>query len=538
MTWVLVINQNQEMLDFLTGAVSSVLLPEAPCLAAQNLARAQAHMVDWGTRACALIVCSPTAPPDASQAPELDGRSLHGVDFIQELRQRLGNEPPVIFIAAFADTERAAEIARVPNAHCIGTNDLYQQLRAEVERAVPRLVLSRTAVSEREEPPPPQSRAVERSPATCHVDLDIVLRAGQQCTWSIRGSEMPVEDTGVMDIKSEEIEKLMALSRPAGSADADFLRTLGVDLYRTLMQDSIKSDGLEIALNVSVTPLGGMEFARIRFNVDEKTHRILLETLAKPDRGATPQFWMLRSPMFRKLGGRGTRHALFQNPGTRDAPVDCLLIQGRVDRFAAGKPFQRYFSPVPNAQKEISWLEDYLKDNRTDFGIGTVEVLRYGEHAGTFAQAVEEKLREHKFELVHYAGHSALDDDEQPWLVFGGEPDDTVDLSLFAQWARPAQFVFLSSCESADSRFIMELVQREVPAVIGYAWEVQDTVAVEFAQAFYAKLLGGGRDKRLLEYSFMAAKQSLHRSYPKKAHWAAPLLFMQVFDTPAAALPR
>src|SRR5207244_4451533 len=94
-------------------------------------------------------------------------------------------------------------------------------------------------------------------------------------------------------------------------------------------------------------------------------------------------------------------------------------------------------------------------------------------------------------------------------LVLGDGPDDVLDIDNFAQDARGAQFVFLNSCSSATGTFVARLVEKNIPAVAGYAWPLEDKHALAFSRKFYLELFEGERSRRFLEYSFMRGKAYL-----------------------------
>jgi hypothetical protein len=517
MAWVLVIHDNEEMLGFLEGAVLGALAGRT-CRTARNIADGRKLLSDWGRRDCVLVVSSLTARLDASHVPDAQRHELTGIDFIREIRGDDAGGPPALLVASLIDTVRAASLAEVPNARLLSAQDLFGNLEAELRTAV-QFGLGK-----------PKYR----------VDLDIVLRTGQQCRWSMKGSGgIGIEDADVMDISRAELETLENLSQPAGGADDKFLESLGLNVYKVLMADALKSGDLEMKLRDSVKNVGGMSVARIRFNVDQSTHRIHLETLAKPTRrDGSPEFWMLKTPMFRKFGDRGGRLPLFKDRASQTGRIHCLVIEGKTDQFAVGAPFTRAFPALKGAAAETTWLETFLADPGRDNV--QVTVLRHaGFAAGTFVDAIKQELSTGHYNLVHYAGHSAIDKSSSgAYLLLGGHANDLLPAAEFSSWASSVQFVFLSSCQSANSQFVMKLVETAVPAVAGFAWQVSDAIALKFSQAFYGILFGTDRDSRYLEYAFMRAKQELHRAYPATSHWVAPLLFLQVFDaerTDAAA---
>jgi len=509
MAWVLVIHDNEEMLGFLEGAVLGALEGRV-CRAARNIADGRKLLSEWGRRDCELVVASLTARLDASHVPDTQRHDLTGLGFIREIRGDDAGGPPALLVASLIDTARATSTAEVPNARLLSAQDLFGNLANELRTAV------ECGLGQ------PKYR----------VDLDIVLRAGQQCRWSMKGSGgIGIEDAAVMDISRSELETLENLSQPAVHANGKFLESLGLNVYKVLMADALKSGDLEMKLRDSVKNVGGMSVARIRFNVDQWTHRIHLETLAKPaTQFGSPEFWMLKTPMFRKFGDRGGRMPLFKDRTSQTGRIRCLVIEGRTEQFAVGAPFTRGFPALKGAAAETDWLQNFLVS--APGSNVEITVLRHAKFpAGTFVDEIRRELATGRYGLVHYAGHSAIDDVGQgAYLLLGGHARDLLPVAEFSSWARSVQFIFLSSCQSANSQFVMKLVETDVPAVAGFAWQVSDAIALKFSQAFYGILFGTDRDSRYLEYAFMRAKQELHRNYPATAHWVAPLLFLQVFD--------
>jgi hypothetical protein len=515
MGWVLVIHDNDEMLDALGGAVESALSPGS-VKTAHNIAEGRSLLADYGRVNCDLIITSLTARLDASHAPDPFRRELTGLDFIREVRGEASDLPPALLIATLIDSERASSVASVPNAKVLNVKQLFTSLEDDIRAA-----------------------ARGRLNARFRIDLDIFLRGEGHCRWTMRGTG-GVEDAAVMDITGSELAELGDLSQPAGSGGADFLGRLGLSVYKLLMADSIKSGDLEVKLRDRAYGAGGLSTARIRFNVDKITHRIHLETLAKPASDGKPEFWMGKVPMFRKFGDRGERFPLFKDAASQKGRVKCLVIQGDSREFTAqfdgDARVEKDYRPLKGSDGEVAWLKDFL-GSRPSENL-EVKVIRYADprdEQTAFVDVIRAELASNQYGLVHYSGHSEFFEQvNQGFLVLGGKSRDVFAVDAFAQWAQAAQFVFLCSCESADSRFVMRLVEAGIPAVAGYAWKIKDSIAREFCQQFYGVLFGDTRDRRYLEYSFMRAKDALRLAHPKESHWVAPMLYMQVFEPECA----
>ena len=503
MPWILIVTPTEALREAISDAVRDVVKdPLVVPRMARNLADAGALVRRHGLNDCRLVVCSPSVPLDADEAPALDGRQLHGIAFVRNLRKDCPGELPAVFVGALADSERKDELATVANARMVVFDErVTQQLPLAI----------RTMLDTHLVPLPAGDR---------DVDLDISLGSAS-ASWTIK-SQDGGEEGGNIAVERSQIEKLVEMSTYAPELGGSYLRLVGKDIFDNLMKDSMRNDGLRNKLQSYVGP-AGLNRARIRFSVTEETQGILLETLANPVEGRKePDFWMLKSPIFRKLGTEEKGASLF-----RQLPINCLLVLGKTEPFEADG---RQYQGIAQARTEIRNLERLLGRLPAASGIGRVDVLRREPLATDFHLQVREALRTQDYQLVHYAGHSALGPSRQPWLVLGNGPKERVHAAEFAEWARGhLQFMFMSSCESANSQFIMHLVEH-MPAVVGYAWHANDDPARAFTETFYERLFGGDREHHLLEDSFMAARKALYRSDPETNDWAAPLLFMQIVE--------
>ena len=70
---------------------------------------------------------------------------------------------------------------------------------------------------------------------------------------------------------------------------------------------------------------------------------------------------------------------------------------------------------------------------------------------------------------------------------------------------------------------MFQLARKNIPAVLGFRWEIDDKKAHEFAIKFYEHLFG---DNKLLEYAFLEARKDMYFEYPHDRIWASPMLVM------------
>lgn len=504
--WVLIVHRHASAGELL-ASIAKQRLKAHEFAVVTNIAEARGAIAKRDMKSCRLVVCAAAAPRDDGQSPRLDGRGTNGIAFVRWLRMHLKQSTPVVFPLETVEPECVRKIARIANAHYFLMREMAELLPREIDVAVLGI----------------------NDPTVNHMDVDIVLTSTRS-EWFIH-VKGEVE-SAPLQITAAEIERLAGLSRAAQDQDASYIGLIGVMVYEMLM-DPMKSP-LKERLRSHLKPYGGIEFARIRFSVDDRSHGILLlEAMAPPAQPsmppappAKPDFWMLKTPMYRKFSDSTQGTAVFKKAA--DETIDLLLIEGCTVDFANGS---MGFGAIGGAADEVSWLDEYLQENGEALGVRHT-IVRHSEHGKRFATVLRETLERREFQMIHYAGHSKVDTSNQACLYMGPEEDQAVEIDTFALWTRHARFIFMSSCESANSQFIMRLTGKGVPAVLGFAWPIKDPVAYKFATTFYEKFFGTGPEQRLLEYSFLAGKKAVHRKWADTAHWAAPLLFMQPAEMP------
>lgn len=137
------------------------------------------------------------------------------------------------------------------------------------------------------------------------------------------------------------------------------------------------------------------------------------------------------------------------------------------------------------------------------------------------------------FSIVHFAAHGtfdALSPDNSGISLTGGplRPSD-----VFAQFggARPRPLVFINACHGARMQFAFtglggwadRLVrQSRVAAFVCAAWEVNDKLALQFTQRFYAGLL---RDNLTIGEAFHSARSEIRDAEPSNSSWLAYVLY-------------
>jgi len=525
MDWILVVFGTREMEIATMACLKGVLPYEFVC--ARNLADARAALLDNGRRGCKLIVSSLAPPLTAEQAVPVDRGVPTALDFLREVRGA-ATDPPCIFIDPAPGAEHNEALRGLGQVLLMSTEDMLDHLAHHAQG----FVAGKAPLPVAEE----------------HLlDVDIVL-GRQMCRWSLTSTKgVGGAESGWFKLTNDHLERLVTDSQLVGLTRSDaqdvtrkLILRLGRDLYRCFASDQPETNNLWDAVSRHTDRMRMLEKARFRFQVDSVTSQLLVEALSREDVDApdSENYWLLQTPIVRRFGETGDRLPLFKDHQSREQPVQCLIILGNPSKFAATGALGKSYPAIDQAADEVTWLHEYLSANHAVFGLAPPEILRYSDYArGSFGPAVRKALASGRWQLIHYSGHSDIGPDGTGYLVLGDHQDDLIDIDGFARAAAHAQFIFLNSCRSANVRFIQRSVERNIPAVAGYAWPIRDDIAAEFSRTFYVNLFGE-REKlsnRFLEYAFMRARRHLHRQYQLDTVWSSPLLFMQSLKSERAS---
>ena len=162
--------------------------------------------------------------------------------------------------------------------------------------------------------------------------------------------------------------------------------------------------------------------------------------------------------------------------------------------------------------------------------------LRVCEHT-TLEGLYREFSRKHGVDVLHFIGHSRLDDhNSESYLELESEEGERVsvnadDLATALQGVILPRVVVLNSCEgaaaSANDAFTgvaQKLIKAGVPAVVAMQFKIRDDTAIRFAEDFYSTLI--------TNFSIEAAVTEARRRIMIKERqdplgWATPVLFMR-----------
>jgi hypothetical protein len=281
---------------------------------------------------------------------------------------------------------------------------------------------------------------------------------------------------------------------------------------------------------------------RIHFHVDEESYDIALESLYNDDY----HWWRLEAPITRRIPGIGRALPLFQGQERSPQPINCLLIEADASGYIEGFGSLKHLS---NVKRECDELEALLSGRgacRLKVPIGDVVRIPDPERgldgAPSFKKRLEDVLTAHRdgahpFHIVHFAGHSLYNPrKKRAYLVLpgqdgmGGEPLTVERFATLVQdpHTRDVQtrFVFLSSCHSSEEVVMTKMARRDIPAILGFRWDIDDGKAAEYTLVFYKELLCKSEHPSL-ERAFLRAVLELHEEDEMDRTWAAPIMVLQ-----------
>jgi CheY-like chemotaxis protein len=283
----------------------------------------------------------------------------------------------------------------------------------------------------------------------------------------------------------------------------------------------------------------GIENIRVRFAVDDAIYPIPVEAFKQT---ADDDYWMLRTAVYRRQEERADRitlepRVLFQDEQTRNQPVNFLIIQADVSREVSVQTSQLNLTldALPTLEKEVSKVRTLLSDLKKAAcpAIGEVRVINREAvpAGGSFRKLVEEVLKERPWHVLHYAGHTYYDPQNQVGYLFfpvGDYELEDIRIDRFA-WSlskADTRFVFLSSCEGGQQDFIYHLSKVGIPAIMGFLLDVRDEEAGAYAVSFYRHLLE--QKEKSLEYACLEARKEMHGTFPDSPIWASPVLVIRL----------
>ncbi|MGK2965565.1 MAG: CHAT domain-containing protein [Tepidiformaceae bacterium] len=224
----------------------------------------------------------------------------------------------------------------------------------------------------------------------------------------------------------------------------------------------------------------------------------------------------------------------FDSAGQReDAPYLCesfkvarwLSGPGPADQLAVThvRPVAPAVVNLDSVRTELAYLEQL-----STLRAGVLPDVPYNDRA-----RVVDLFEAGDFSIIHFAAHGTFDSlsPDNSGISLTGGPFRPSDVFARFGGTRPRPLVFINACHGARMQFAFtglggwadRLVrQSRVAAFVCAAWEVNDRLALQFTEVFYASLL---RDNLTLGESFLAAREAIRLAEPSNSSWLAYVLY-------------
>jgi CHAT domain len=249
----------------------------------------------------------------------------------------------------------------------------------------------------------------------------------------------------------------------------DSFRDIGQELLEELFRNNYS---FNTAFNQSAAPLvGDGESVRIRFIVSTSAHPLACEALIDDNNA----YRILQLPVYRKINE--STQAFFFEPESElkgTAIERCLIVVADTHGIVSGVSADIILRKLSHISEEGKQLEDCLTKNG-------IFVRRLGGPGGVTAsrdQLVAD-LERGTWDAVHFAGHSFWDEKGNAMIFLpGAKGPESLTIEPLAVLLRKARtrFVYLSSCSSSGCA--AELARKQVSAIVGHRWEVDDELGV------------------------------------------------------------
>lgn len=178
---------------------------------------------------------------------------------------------------------------------------------------------------------------------------------------------------------------------------------------------------------------------------------------------------------------------------------------------------------LPSVQEEVAFVE-----RLSNLRPGIIPLAAFNSRL-----QVLDWLQTSDFSLVHFACHGQFDSTlpQDSAIVLSDGPLRPSDIQTRFGGKRPRPLIFINACHGAREEFsftglggwAQQLVARaRVGAFVGAMWEVNDTLALQFAQRFYKALL---KDNKSIAQAFREAREEVRQAAPWNSTWLAYVLY-------------
>jgi hypothetical protein len=358
-------------------------------------------------------------------------------------------------------------------------------------------------------------------PKCLDVEIRLISRTEWMCGMTGRGFVYTPKARHVM-VRENDVQLLETLSNGIAESRTGWERSLEQTGRKVL--DFLSEDrDWNYDLATGIVQAGGPANTRVKFIVPPELHRVAFEAVLCPQ--APDQYWMLNAPVYRHLDTDVpiTRSGLFSGQET-----DCLIIDAAASGSVTVNGAQVRLRPIPSVHTECDSLKAWLEGASAECRIGKVELLRAEAGKPSLREQVKNALESRAWTIVHFAGHAYYDSAHEPgWVFFPGVNTGEVDkeeLPRLSGWLRRCTFTYMSCCDAAAGAFVFKLAEQKVVNILGFRWEIEDSLASDFAAEFYPALF----KSRSTERAFLKARKAMYDHHRDDRIWAAPILIDQL----------
>ena len=301
---------------------------------------------------------------------------------------------------------------------------------------------------------------------------------------------------------------------------------------------------------------GGLEGLSFRYEItDESLYLAPFEASVRPITERAGPFVLLKAPLARKLPITATIRSTKAANARMPTPTRILAIRSQMgehpdgpttgDNYALVLPAPEgggwrrrpaQFSRLDNIDVELAALLDIAdtRPNQLVLHVADLSDMTERKPGETAADYLGRKLKEHSYDVVHYAGHAWSDLNNEAHLILPGTERGEASgltLSTFAAFPSLAEtrLVYLSACRGISRGTVQTLVDYGIPHGIGFRYQVEDKKAAQFAETFYKELFDGGFVPTAFCAACAAARGRLLTD-DESPIWLSPVLVAQPAD--------
>lgn len=164
-------------------------------------------------------------------------------------------------------------------------------------------------------------------------------------------------------------------------------------------------------------------------------------------------------------------------------------------------------------------------------------------------EGLRSRLEQQQYDVIHLSGHADIDRKKGPFFIMEDETGHEHKVYPDMLWNKalienPPRLLFLSGCRTGETfnrvenihlvSFARLMVERFLPAVLGWGRSVSDTQASHAGKMIYHEL---SRGKSILD-AVKRARYELHENFPGSSAPAWPLLRLYSNGTPLDAIVK